>query len=325
MPRAVPGDRPAGGALAPYAPDDEPPREDVDQQGEHEQHQPGGEQSRAVHRGGRRLAELDRDRRGQSVPLLEDRVSQLRRVADHQQHRDRLADRPAEAQHGSPGDAGPGVREHRHAQHLPTRRPQGQRCLLVLGGYGGDDLAGDRRDDRQDHDGQDQAGDEVAGTGDRAADKGQERERAGQRRLEALEVRDEHEHPPQPVDHRRNRRQQVDQHHQRPPGPTWTQLGQVQGGGDCHRHPDDQRDRRDDQRPDDQRRGAEGAVATVDRTGAALLELGDIPVVAHEEVDHPDVTEGGRGLPDQPDEEVPDQDQHARGQAAEAPVQDPVG
>ena len=45
-----------------------------------------------------RLAELVRDRRCEAVTLLEEMVAQLRRVADQDRDRDRLADGPAETE-----------------------------------------------------------------------------------------------------------------------------------------------------------------------------------------------------------------------------------
>ena len=135
--------------------------DDVDDQRQHEQHEAGGDQRRAVQLVVGRLAELVGDHRGERVALGEDRVADLRRVADHERDRDRLADRAAEPEHRAAGDAGARVREHRDADHLPARRAERERRLLVVGRHRRDHLARDRRDDRQDHDREDQPGDEV--------------------------------------------------------------------------------------------------------------------------------------------------------------------
>src|SRR5205807_7098549 len=76
------------------------------------------------------------------------------------------------------------------------------------------------------------------------------------------------------------------------------------------RHPDHKGDRRGDQCAHDQRRPA----VDVPR---------DVPVVAEHKA-QPGVAERVLGLSDQPDEEVPDQQQDRRGQRGQAPLQGTV-
>ena len=109
--------------------------------------------------------------------------------------------------------------------------PERQRRLLVLRWNGGDHLSRDRRHDREDHDREDQAGDEVVVEGRNAApDPRYERERAREPLLGRQQTRREHEHPPQAVDDRRHRGEQVDQDRQRLPQPAWAHLVDEHGG-----------------------------------------------------------------------------------------------
>ena len=126
-----------------------------------------------------RLAELVGDHRREAVALPEQVCADLRRVADQDRHGDRLADRAAETEHRAADDPRAAVGEHRDTDHLPARRAEPERRLLVVGRDGAHDLAADRADDRQDHDREHQPGDEVVGDrDDAAADERDERERS---------------------------------------------------------------------------------------------------------------------------------------------------
>ena len=143
-------------------------RDGVDDQRQHEQHEARREQGRAVQRPVRRLAELVGDHGRERVALVEELLADLRRVADDERHRDRLADRAAEAEHRGAGDArrasraappcGSSPSASRRARAPP---PCARPARVEI------DLARDRADDRQDHDREDQPGDEVAGARDR--------------------------------------------------------------------------------------------------------------------------------------------------------------
>jgi hypothetical protein len=266
-------------------------RERVDDQRDDEEQQPGGEQRRAVDRGRRGLAELVGDHRRQRVALVEDLLADGGRVADHQDHRDGLAQGAPEAQHGGARDAGPRVREDGRTDHLPARRAERKRGLLVVGRHRGDDLAGDGRDDGQDHDREDQPCDEVARAGDVAAHPGQEREGVGGPLHRGAQLGDEEEHAPQAVDHRGHRGEQLDENRHRRPQPPGAELDDEDRHGDCDGHPDDQRDDRGDDRPEDEGEGAE-----VLRTR--------VPVVAEDVAEDPLLVEHRRRLARQLPEEV---------------------
>ena len=252
------------------------------------------------------LVELVGDHRGQRVALVEDAVAEDRVVADHDRHRDRLADRPAQAEHRAADDPAPRVGKHRGADHLPAGRAEGQRGLLLVGRHGGEDLAADRADDRQDHDRQDEPGDEVVGAGDVVGrDEGDEVEGVGEPLLGRFQLRDQEVEGPEAVDDRGHGGQEVDQDRQRAANAPRAELGQEEGDRDGDRHPDQQRQRRGDQRPDDQRQGA------VDR-------FGDVPVVVEDEAEDAEFFEDQLRFDRELDEEVGEEDEDRGGERRSA-------
>ena len=158
------------------------------------------------------LAELVGDHRGKGVALSEQLVAEFGRVADQDRHGDRLADRPAEAEHGAADDARATVGEDSQADHLPAGRAEPERGLLVVGRHGRHHLTADRADDRQDHDRQHEAGDEVVGDRDQpAADERHEGQLVRDPLLGRLQLRGEEEDSPESIDDGGNRGQQLDE------------------------------------------------------------------------------------------------------------------
>ncbi len=283
----------------------------VDEQRQHEQHEPGGEQRRAVQALG--LAELVGDHRGEAVALAEQVVAQLGSVADQDRHGDRLADRAAEAEHRPADDPRAAVGQHGDADHLPAGRPQPERRLLVVGGHRRHHLPADRADDRQDHDREDEPGDEVVG--DRhhpAADERDERQPVGHPLLGRLQLGGEEEDAPQAVHDRGHGGEQLDQHRQRCAQAQRAQLGRVDRGGHRHRHADQQRQRGGDERSDQQRQRPEVFGA-------------DVPVVAEHEAEDAFLFERGSGFAEQSDEEEDDQREDERRERGQPVLEHPVG
>ena len=102
--------------------DDEPARDDVDEQRQHEQHQPGREQRRPVDRRRGGLAELVGDHRRERVALREDRspsFGELPITSTTAIVSPIARPRPSIAPPVMPGAR---VREHRDPDHLPARR-----------------------------------------------------------------------------------------------------------------------------------------------------------------------------------------------------------
>ena len=108
-------------------------RSELTDEGHDEQHQTGGdvgagllsgvELARRCWRSSRRTSRRRRrsTRFHGSLPLGSDRMIS---------HRDRLAERPAEAEHRGADHAGPPVRQHRDPDHLPPGRAERERALL---------------------------------------------------------------------------------------------------------------------------------------------------------------------------------------------------
>jgi len=132
-------------------------------------------------------------------------------------------------------------------------------------------LAGDRADDRQDHDRQDQPGRSSWGISRAAADEGNERRRSANH-WSALQLGREKRRSPQPVDDRRHGRPTARPARSTPSaGATGTAPWRT-GRCDGDRHADQQRESGGDQRADDERQGAEFFAA-------------DVPVVAEHEAE----------------------------------------
>ena len=110
--------------------------------------------------------------------------------ADQDRDGDRLADRAPESEHRAADDPRAAVGEDRDTDHLPARRAERERRLLVVGRDRVHDLPADRADDRQDHDREHEPGDEAVGDRDRAAaDERDEREGFGEPLLGGVQLR----------------------------------------------------------------------------------------------------------------------------------------
>ena len=131
----------------------------VDQQGDDEQDQTGGDQRVAADLAG--LAELAGDVRGEGAAAGSSRWpvdAGSRREHDGDGHR--LAERAAEAEHRGGDDAGAAEGQHRHADDLPAGGAERQAASSCISRHLQEDLAARRGDDRQDHDRQHDAGGE---------------------------------------------------------------------------------------------------------------------------------------------------------------------
>src|SRR4051794_2546459 len=192
---------------------DDRPGEEVDREGDDEQRQAAGDERVDPDPAG--LGEVQRDVGGDRRRVAAaDQVHAHQPRGDRQHDGDRegLAEGTAEAEHRAADDAGPPVGQHRQADHLPAGGAQRQRRLTVQCRGLAEDLAGDGAGDRQDHDGEHEAGGEHGAAGRRG--------RTGEERGEAevlLEPLVERHQPrrqpgdaPEPVDDARDGREQVD-------------------------------------------------------------------------------------------------------------------
>ena len=192
--------------------------------------------------------------------------------------------------------------QHRHPDHLPAGRAEGERGLLVQPRRLEEDLAADRGDDRQDHDGEHDGGgeDRAAGAGRRA---GEERDQAEvvvrARRRAGWTAGASTSDAPQAEDDRRDGGEQVDDVAERLREPARRVVRDEQGDADGERHGDQEREDGGPDRAEGERQhpGQELAVALRDQ----LRRVGE---------------EGGRTLDEQEgrDERQDDQDQDAGAQ-----------
>src|SRR3954452_7634692 len=235
---------------------DDRPGEEVDREGDDEQRQAARDQH--VHREAAGFREVERDVGGDGGGFgAADQVERhrARRYRQHDRHGERLAQRAAEAEHGTADDTRAAVGEHRHADHLPAGRAQGQRRLAVQPGRLAEHLAGDRADDRQDHDREHETGGRQRAPGGRGR-AGEERQPARvlcEPLVEGHQLRREPGDAPEPEDDARDRGQQVDHVPQGLRHPPWRVVGDEQRDPDRQRRRDEQRDDRRQQRAEQQR------------------------------------------------------------------------
>ena len=293
----------------------------VDGEGEHEEHQAGGDVGarllRAVELAGA-PGDLRRERRA----AVEDRpVPPGARVEAGQEDDDGegLAERAAQAEHRRADDAGLAERQHRGADHLPVGGAEGQGALLVGGGHLLEDLAGDRRDDRQHHDREDEAGEGQRALG---AEPGipEERDPAEHRGQGLLDRREElagDGQAPEAVDDRGDRGQQVDRGGGRPAQPGRRVLRDEQRHRDAERHRDDHRDDRGDRRRPEH---VEDAEARLGAAGHPLPRRQEVDVVVEQGRHCLDDQEGA----DQGDD-ADDEDAGPLGEPPEEPVPEAAG
>nr|GEU28454.1 hypothetical protein [Tanacetum cinerariifolium] len=197
----------------------------------------------------------------------EQRERQLVGVTDHERDRHGFAQRAAQAQHDAAHDTGLGVRQYDLAHHFPAGAAEAVCGFLEHGRHDLEHVAHHRRDERDDHDGQDQRSGQDADAHGRAAeeraDDRQHAQRAFQERLHVVaEQRRKHEQAPHAVDNRRHAGQQFHGRAQRAAQRGGADFSEEQGNAKADRERDQQRDAGRGQRAHD---GNHGAVLVVDR------------------------------------------------------------
>ncbi|MPM40442.1 hypothetical protein SDC9_87083 [bioreactor metagenome] len=133
------------------------------------------------------FGELIGQRRGDAVGSLEDRQRiQLVHVADHEGHGHGLAQRAAQAQHHATEHASLGVGQHHFPDHFPGSGTQAVGRFLEQRGRHFKHVAHHRGDERDDHDGQDDAGRKNTDTHRRAGHQRAQIRHAAQQLLQRL-------------------------------------------------------------------------------------------------------------------------------------------
>ena len=178
------------------------------------------------------------------------------RVANDERHRHGFAEGAAEPEHDPADDPDPRVGHDHVADHLPGGAPEPIGGFLEHGRHRLEDVAGNRGDEGEHHDGEDQArgkhADAVGRTREQRVEPGHVAEQLDQRRLQrALQEWCEYEQPPDAVDDARDSGEQLDRDPDRPPQPKRTQLGQEHRNQKADRNGDHHGDQGSHQRPVD--------------------------------------------------------------------------
>ena len=185
-------------------------------------------------------------------------------VADHHRHRERLAERTAEAQHHATDQPRTGRREHGIAHDFPAGGAEGEGRLTLRLRYGQQYLAADARDVWEDHDGEQEAGRYHAWAVGRPPEQRDERPEGHECRHDrAAEQRHEDEHSPEPVHHRRNRGEQVDQKRDRLVQAPRSDVDGEDGDAEGERGGDAEGEQRGEQRAGNSGQGAESGPGNV--------------------------------------------------------------
>src|SRR5580658_571466 len=98
------------------------------------------------------LGKLVGDHRSHRAAIRQQRLVNLRRIADHHRDRHRLAQRAPQPKNDAAHNADPRITQNAHADHLPARRAQRQHRLALRVRHRRHHLARQRRDNRQNHD-----------------------------------------------------------------------------------------------------------------------------------------------------------------------------
>ena len=191
----------------------------------------------------------------------EQRTGNAVRIADDECHGHRLAERATKAEHDSPDHADAGVRQYDVACDLPGRAAESVGRLLEHGRHGFEHIARDGRDERQDHDRENEAGSENADAVRRACEQRRQNrdfpEHGDQERLHVLLQKwREDEQAPDAVDDTGNAGEQLDGYADRATQPHRAKLSQEQRDEQADGHRDQHRNKR----------GNDGAVYRRDRS-----------------------------------------------------------
>ena len=239
----------------------------------------------------------------------EQRQADLIAVTDQHRQRHGLAQRAAEAQHQRCEDAAGGGRQHHLEDGLPLGGAHAVGGLLDLVGDAPECVDRDRRHGRQDHDRQHQRGRRHT----RAAEVSTEQRKPGEVLMQPLRAgadhRDQHINTPETIDHRRNRREQLDSgaKHQRH-AVVDEVLGQEDGDRDTEQPAKEQRQQGAVERTPDLRQDTENALVHVPGRPDPKTE----PVILH----------GGHSLlADFPQDEGHQHDDEQRAEISDGPEQ----
>ncbi len=148
------------------------------------------------------LREFVGDDACQRMPRCEEAPADLGVIADDHGDCHGLAQSAAQTEHDGSNDADARVAENTNADHLPLGGSEGKDGLALAVGHCHHDVAGQRRDDGQDHDGENDAGGQQAYSEVRAQEEACPAEGLDEEGAENVaHDRDEYKDSPEAVDH----------------------------------------------------------------------------------------------------------------------------
>ena len=227
--------------------------------------------------------------------------------ADHLGDGDRLPDGAAETEDQRRRDPRARIGEDDAADHLPARGAERERAFLEVARHAEEELAAHARDDRRDHDRQDEDCRQQPEDGRIAAEERDEPERPLQERLDVVGDDGAHdEDAPEPDDDARDGREHLDERPHRASEPAGRELGQEERDRD--------RERAGDQERPDRRHGG----AEEERGRAEHLTRSRVPRLRGQEV-QAEVVDRRQGLVGHlPGDEEEERDRGERGRKREA-------
>ena len=276
-----------------------------DEEGEHEEQQAQQDQRGLMQIPA--LGEFAGDGRRNRGARRENRAGDAEGIADDEGHRHGLAQRPPQRQHDAADDAHAGIGNDHAAHHFPGGAAKPVGGLLQHGRHGVEHIARNRRDEGQDHDGQNERGVEQAqvarGTGEDHIQDGDILHRVGDGGLDGVGQHGaQHEEAPHAVDDGGNARQQLHRHAHGAAQPLGAKLGEEDGDAKPHGHGDEQRDERTHQGSIDGAKAAENGVGP--RIGRPALGGQKVDAVSGDR---------GPGADDERDDDAAQHQQHCGG------------
>src|SRR4029453_7084790 len=232
-------------------------RDQIHQNRHAEKHQPDLEQRPKI-KVGSGFGELIGDYASKRVAGLKKRRCDLRRVADYHRDRHRFAKRAPETENNGAEQALLRVAQNRNPGHLPACRTQGVGGLTFQIWNAAQNLARDRSDDWQNHNGDDDSAGQHAGSVDRPSEKWRPTKELFQQWKRIVSQPWDHDKdPPQSEDDVWNRLQHFNQGNQRLANREWRKLRQINRSRDAQWDGDEERNQGRDQRSVNKRERAE--------------------------------------------------------------------
>ena len=221
------------------------PGQRVHNDGDNKQRQPDfdkGAQVKLV----RGFAELIGDDTGHAVGRGQQRARNFRPVANHHGDRHGFAQSAAQTKNYCADNTDARVAQHAHADHLPARGSQGQHCFPLRMGDRRHNFASERRDDRQNHDGENHAGSKHPDSIIRPGEDSGPTQGFDQERIQVLaEQRNQHKNRPQTIHDAGDGGQQLGKKGQESAQPGGAHFGEEDGDAYGQGHGNNERqDRR---------------------------------------------------------------------------------